>query len=548
MATQYQRVYYDQFDGDWLAMGATAAENNMFSGHNVHVYENGTVGERPGWEEITWTNKPAGTKPLKGITWFKGTSTYGELVVAYEDGANIDIEQWTMVNTGAISATADTATVAESQMPDPPSVFEQSWPGEKLFPMFTDTSQVIGVGSRLYEDFSATSYTANLGSGYASGSLVYRDRAFYWGFDNYPGRVYYSDAAVYGTVQASSYFDVSALPDVAAQGVIGMWNVRDALLIARRDGIWMAMFGTNPTDGSLREIGHGVVPHHGISVADMDNQLWFMKPHGAGVVVVTPSGLDVDTHTMARPGREAGVETNMPLTTHTMEPIRGIADVICRCLLLPYLESNVVGAHDTVWFLNQINGRWIQESFTLDANINEIDFAMMDENTVAMVIRDDTPAYRMFTRRISLDRPARDTGDNFVNQVSNETTPTVAFALPEIPSPPGQQWRVRQVLVDVDYWQQTTEFDAPSFDVQVQARGVAVSGTGTQELALTTVSIDGSSWPDTAGTNVSERRRAEATFTANPYAASSQIRIANMVSVAVQAITVILDVQDTPRS
>mgnify|MGYP003650916584 FL=1 len=223
--------------------GSRDLDTVEYNSVNGQVYENGTFGPRPGWKDFATTDGTRVSAPasddIVGFQWFRGTNNSESVIVGFADATDgTDFKYDTVaLSSGAYSSGATVEVDHSYSTKFHPPEFDS-------FPMWNTWND--GFSLTALGPYLAVAGTSTPGTFTASGvppsrvaSVVYRDRTYAYGIESFPGRIYYSDAADYTTYQTASFFDVNG-------AVTGMWPVKNALLIARKDDRWMVLTGVSP--------------------------------------------------------------------------------------------------------------------------------------------------------------------------------------------------------------------------------------------------------------------------------------------------------------
>lgn len=260
------RIYNKWRQGPGAAMGDDDTEYNA---SNAQVYEDGTLGPRPGWRLLSTSNSSkvhdGATDSNHGVVWFRQTDDEEGLLVVFRDGSTTKYDTLSLENnTWYAGGTIDDHSFGSE-------LHDNAYDDANAFPCWNDGFLLTALGPYLgiATNTNAGTFTvpASMPDGQPRMVTIYRERAYYYGFASAPGRVYYSVAANYanwddGTeagssswAGATSFFDVNIDSGEYAGAVTGMWSVKNALLISRKDDRWLVLTGTSPVNGTLRELG-----------------------------------------------------------------------------------------------------------------------------------------------------------------------------------------------------------------------------------------------------------------------------------------------------
>ncbi len=409
------------------------------------------------------------------------------------------------------------------------------------YPCWNDGSRYTSLGSYLTVSTSTTIGTpaaVNTTDGYGIGAVIYRERAYYWGFNTKPGRIYYSDPADYSTVGATSSFDVNADVDSYAGAVVGMWSIKNALLIATKDNRWMVLTGTSPENGTLRELGKDTVPVLN-TAAIVDNELFFLNPTAKGVVVATPSFVEARALEYLSPTAYPASTQSRPATNYM--PQMAIGDEVTRSLFLP--ARNISNAADLV-AVERVNDTWNLSRWDIDAVTPGDVFFTRGRPGQMWALVTNTTDFVPLSRDFTLNRPAN-SGDSRSQALGSESYVTggssVVVDLGEIEAGEGKILRPVKVVLDLDYWKGGNYSD-PELAVDADILGTE-SDTSTDTLAQQTVTV--TSWANTSG-DLPARRRVPVALPQGQFGTAFRIRL-TYDNLALDSVVVYYDEQDDPR-
>lgn len=484
-AKNIDRIVYDSWDGGFKSklrhMGKPSRE---YIALNMHVYDNGTLGTRP-WLRL-WPDTGMSTSTdwiaADNSSWcvWRPTDTLGELVVGEINGDvwvyDFSDENWTVGTThfsGDISAIDNGAQQGQSwgnshdwehSGQDVGSAQHAQMPLGNWILGGETTITFGGVGSNM----TWTGVTDAI-----KNFAFYRDRIWGWhttGVTNDPAnRLYYTNAGSYTTAASGNYIDIGA----ASQGyywILGVWALRDSLLICMSNGSWFVFTGT-PESGSLRYIGDYVHPPHGAAGAVINNAVYFLSPYGRQVCIATPSGVDTTTLRDIRPW----VGDKRWTIFHNY---RGLASQPEQTIMLPTLRTY----EDQFWSaLERINGSWTWSGYGADLFTEGVgatsdmgflrDTAIVGEGLAYAFLCEDeglpsNGSVQLYTRDAVLNRPSRSTDRWSDSKEVSAGSPSTTLAKGAVRLAPysssGEEVRVRQVIVDYYYWHDdSTTYETP---------------------------------------------------------------------------------------
>ena len=479
-APNIERVVYDEWRGNFRSNLRVLGKNTKeYTSMNMQVYQDGKLGVRPWWRlrddtgltgSLTLLNNSfLQWRPVsgnsKGELWVRGFSGTNE--VWYYD---FDADSWTNSSTvSALVSASDNRAEYWGTRHDWDSSGQLV--GSAINAVLPEDTWIFQGEMYLQEDDTATAISWVDASNSIVNFTMYRDRIWGWSLANVnattpTNRLFYTDAGSYTSTTAGNYIDIG--PASEGYYIVGCWPIRDSLLIAMSSGEWYVFTGT-PASGSLRFIGKYPVPAHGGAGAILNNAVYFLSPYGRQVCIATPSGVDSVTLQDYRAFSGNDIRWNI------FHDYRGLASQQEQALLLATLRNN-----QDQWFdaLEFVNGSWVYSGFGRDrfsdtsSNIGYLrDLCVVgQEKAYAFLMEDpDAPGSdeaQLYTRDIVLNRPSRSTDEwSDSKEVAAGDTAT---GLPRggvrlAPfGPPGEEVRVRQVIVDFHYWKDdSTTYEDP---------------------------------------------------------------------------------------
>lgn len=510
MGVQRQRRVYEKW-----SQGPTGSGNDDagdYNSVNAQVYENGTLGPRPGWKKLTVANGTKGhdaaNDELAGCLWFRDTDDDDRFALFYRDDSDSDNLKYDVfalasptwsAGGNTISAQGDTASI------HPPGYATTS--RHKKVDVWNDGFVLSGIGPYL-----SVATTNGIGAptkptiadGNPASVTRYRERAYYWGFANKPGRIYYSDPADYATVGATSFFDVNLDVDSIAGAVTGVWAVANSLLIARRDDSWLVLTGTSPENGTLREIGRDITPDF-LSGAVFDGQVFFLNRSAQGIVVASPSSVDANSLRHLSPTAYPGSPFERP--DDSVFPAQAVADDVSQNMLLMFEDDWSLG-------VEYVNGVFtLSEWKRSDPVVADTVFSRGRPGILWAVVHNTsaTPdTFDVITRDFTLNRPARGS-DTYSSPLSEEYgnfqgSARCLVRLSPVRGAAGSVVRPVRIVLDIDdYQDQLAPDDEPTLAIEIQLEGVEYQNADHDLQADTTININ----PDLTslpGTGVNRRR------------------------------------------
>lgn len=469
-----------------------------YNSENAQVYENGTLGPRPGWREIT----PSGgsrtsaesTDPARGLMWYQESDGDEHLMVIFRDTS--DGNSWKFDTFDLATETWSTGQTLADVASGAFSLYPNDYPFSALLTALFDGSILSAIGPHiLLADASSPGTVAAVttADGDAREVTVNRERAYYWGIASTPGRVYFSEAADYANIGAANSFDVNADKDSYAGAPIGMWSVKNALLIAMKDNRWATLTGASPENGSFKELGRDVVPVHGTATV-VDNQVFFLSPTGAGVVIATPGFVEAESLRYLSPLAHPGGTEDRP--SNDFWPKHSVGDDTNGFLFLPGLLGSDL---DQLLAVERTNGVFNLSRWDMGPDVTDVVFSRGRPNEMYAVLDFGTD-WDFYSRNHTLNRPGN-SADSKSRSLTDEGS-SVVVDLGEIVASQGMRVRPTKVVIDAQYWKGGS-YDDPSIAVDCTILGTE---GGSPEDVLPQASPATTSWGNSTGNEPSQRR------------------------------------------
>ena len=521
--------------------GSSDPSISEYNSENGQLYENGTLGPRPGWKDFAIStggrvSDPSADTPM-ALQWYRDTDDVENLLVGFSDTSSsndftydiVPLSSGTMASGAVVDA--EHGYTAKFQPPE--------WDDGTHWSTWNDGFSLTSLGPYL-----AVAGSGTPGTFAASGvppirvqSAVYRDRTYAFSINSFPGRFYYSDSAALATFQTSSFEDLNADSGSENGAIVGMWSVKNALLIARKDDRWMVLTGASPENGSLRELGRDIVPNYN-SAAILGNQLFFLQRNGQGVVVASPSFVETDALAHLSPTAYPGSTQVRPNTA--FQPMKGISNEASSFLMLPGRNN---GNDQTIVAVEQVNGvfnisRWlhssaVQDIFFTEGRPGQI-YSMVDEGTT----------WQIYSRNETLNRPAN-SGDSLSVALTNENGVSsgseVVVDLGETLAGEGNIVRPVKVVLDIDYWK-GGNYSAPELKIDATVLGTE-SAVPEDVVAQQVVATSG--WTNSSG-NAPYKRRVSVALPSAQFGTRFRVRV-TYDNLALDSVQVYYDEQDDPR-
>lgn len=427
--------FHDWSGGEFGELGPTGAKDTQFTGSNVQLYKDGTVGPRPGIKTITVTSSTVGSLwSMKGIgaadSNFRMIFGQGHLMKRFT------INDGTIIATGTISATVTLATQ-----------IIQSGPSTGVMPVYNSTVYA------LFGDNPPVALTAAPG---ASVAALYGARVVVGATSSNQNRVYYSSAVtatavVSTTWPATNFFDIG----IADWAITHLDETRQRLTIANNGGDFWGLSGTPGVNDVLRRQPRGdLTPARWYHATRVGEGIWFL-PFGEDFPV-SFTGAVVDKLRYKYLRYTAGTGTE-----HFAVSIPSLDAVI-------FYEAG--GSNRG---LMMTNGAWTYQTFgvaTRFASTWTAGGAGMDYD-LPLVMSDGgsaSTAPLFYSFQPSLDRPGK-ASDTYAQPGDNSTTPLTASMSSRWWFTPGQKdIQVTSVTVDGFTWN-TGSSSTNHVDLQVRS-------------------------------------------------------------------------------
>lgn len=506
---KFAEVYRSFSKGEWGTLGAYAAgrqADGFFTGQNVIVYADGSLGPRPGLKKRTYTSMPNGSVDVFGfeqeylaspqeLFFVIGTSVYA--APAFVDGAVRTIG--TLSGGAAVERTA--ARTAQY--------------GEMMW--------FVVPGSGVYRwDRTADTLSLTLADpGVFHDLLIHRDRMYACGGG--PNRVYYSDAADYNTFDALSYFDIPS-----GGAVLRMATIRNNLHFYIEKGEWM-LSGVPESTATLRRISPSMFGHSRYGQVDIpEENRTYLIPSDRNAPLVSVAGIE-DRDSLAHLETWAGSPSATARGGTYLPESRDV-------LFLDGSGNGLLRHHDV----------WTRQEFSVGSSARA--FAILP-GLIGIIVDGDAsnpPEFYVFQASFSSGQVHRPgfVSDTHAQPGDDSTTPLDAwFHLPEWWHPRGYEAKVMAVEVEFTTWNTGTT-ETAHFDLVVEAKQPRLlNGASAGGVASQTYSFDEAvASSSTSGTD----RRVRFNVGDAGWGRGFQVQFTNIRSAAIQAVTVI--VEDEPRA
>lgn len=247
-------TFSDFTGGEFAQLGPTGCKPNQFTGTNVMVYQDGSIGPRPGVKQVAvtstvvgsvWAFRGLGAAP--GVTDFQYLFGQGQRVRKFTDTLSSGI---TTVGTVSITATVTTQII-------------QNGPLTGYIPLY---------GAGVYQ-VSSTTVTALTASPGARVGAPFGVRLLVGNTIANPNRIYYSAAADPTSWPALNFFDIG----LAAWPNTYMDEIRQRMSIANQGGEWWSESGVPGVNDVLRRLPRGDLgPLQWYHAVRMGEVVWFL--------------------------------------------------------------------------------------------------------------------------------------------------------------------------------------------------------------------------------------------------------------------------------
>ena len=533
------RTYNDWGQGSSGSKDPARSEYNSMNGQ---VYENGTFGPRPGWRleattAGTGVHKETSTADnIVGLQWLEYTDGTEHLALVFTDTSDSDnykfdtlaIADYTYSAGQALADTADTSGDGE--------LYPNGWGYDRSLGSWNDSSIMTALGPHIFMATGSSIGTVaaiTTADGDARNVTIYRDRAYYWGMAAAPGRVYYSDAGDYATVGTGSFFDVNADVTEWAGAPVGMWSVKNSLLIACKGDTWKVLTGASPELGSLKEMARSATPVYETSVV-ADDVVLFPSPVGEGLVAAAPGSVDTESFRYMAATAYPGSTTTRPI--YPTRAVPGVSDSVTGDLFVPWAVGTVSGIPAVERVNGVFNISYVDQSAAAYAPKTRA-FAGGRPNEMYMVQAFTlAQEFLVYVRNMTLNEPAviggglSDEGSEFVVDLGEITAGSTKIIRPT------------KVVLDLDYWYDVagTYYAPPTIEVDATVLGCygAVAEDAIAQQTVTT-----SSWADST---TGARRRVAVSLPASQWGTAVRVRL-TLDNVALRNVHVYYDEQEDIR-
>ena len=438
-------MYDDWSGGEFGNVAPSRAPKGTWTGTNMLVYRDGTIGPRPGLKKIPLTGTPDGV--LQGLGFVPTPSTS-------------DPAMWFIIGDTVYGFRADGPPLAVSTigtLNDPIPDGEFVWWKETTRQLYGLTYFVTPQGEGYKMNIKAPSVTALVnadgtddGMGGVTGGKdieTYKERLCYADGSGVSTRVWFSGPADYDTWLDENYFDVGASWPVGQ-----LVEYRDGLCIFTNSGQWL-LTGALP-NATLRRVSD-VLPSIMRTIVRTNDEILFIPAARSAPVKYT--GAEGDEVALRH------LETwKFATSDATGTTVYGNRDV-----LFLSDDSEMLWRSSDIWSKHEFSvpvGPYITRYFNQNAILTDGGAA-------------EDPA-NFYILQMELTRPAF-VSDDFASPGDDSTTPVAAsLRLPDYFAESGEEVRVRSVIVDyIKYDTGASSTNHMDLLIEGQAR-FRMAGTG----------------------------------------------------------------------
>lgn len=499
-----ETIIFDSFrGGEYGQLDASGAPPDSFTGQNVMVYLDGTIGPRPGMIALAPSGIPTGA--VWGLLGTGRTATNGVLF-----GVGNTVYGFTLSPLGAVTSIG---TLAGTPSTSP----------VKMVQYGAQTAYAVVYGDKGYKIEPATpAVTAVSAFPAARVCGVYGERMIAANVAANPNRVYYSAGSDFTSWPALNYFDVSSWP------VQYVEDARSRLAIANSGSEWWTLSGVPGVNGTLRRAPRADVspfaPNH---VARLGETLWFL-----------PASSDF-------PAQFTGAVADKLRLRHLSFANGSItaagygAAALAASETLLFTNSDQARAlmfHNDVWTMHTIPagvGPYVTATADGGVEVNRGDLILCDGGGAST-------AAAFYAFRPTLDRPGK-VSDTAAQPGDGSTTPLVAgFTTAERWARNGAEMTVRSVTVDFVKW--NTGATATNH-IDLTVRNLYRTGVGGTKDSTT------AEWDEAASVTTADKTpdRAVLTFGDQGPAHGFKLVFENLRGVAIRRATVHLESAEARR-
>jgi len=509
-------VYDDWSKGEFGTMNPAKAPNGSWTGTNVVAYRNNRIGPRPGLKEVTPSTSPSKNGPLLGLGFSPVAQTHNrpiffileDRVYAFDPTDATTLQSATPDLTVAPTDTDSQVVLSKESCRLIGDEVYFTIDNDSAYRLNLRTTAASGAGSQPV----LTRITDSDPEGAGTDIELHRDRMFVC---NGGVRVFYSDAATFGTWGAGSFFDVGA-----AYRIISMLSFRDALVFFTQSGVW-AMTGSSPADGTFRRVAESLSPLDKGAIITNDSIIYIPASRNAPVIF---NGSFGDEESLL----------HLDAWKTTSSAAYGVQSYGNRdVLFLSGTNGDLLWRKEGAWTVHDLEvsaGPWITRYF--------------DDNVLIAYEGTSSVDPKFYMLAMNLDRPAF-TSDTWAQPGDDSTTPlTASFTLPDYQAPEGKEVRVRSVTVDyVKY--RTGSATTNNIDMSVTTM-FRENLPGTADSAESPRTIFNEAGTATAAGTSGTTARAVARGFAGGFGGSYRLSFSDLRGVAIDRVVVEIEEMDAP--
>lgn len=601
MAAPRQWAIFDKWDAGGFLAGGSFRAGTRYNSLNMQRYSNGSIGPRPGWRKLTMSADASSSVPattsaanLRGgsIGWHPYAPsgwTRGALFFATHDVVGSACRRINTETAGSGIYFAGDSTICSSGGGDLGAPTDKQ--RTNAIQHLVQSSQDVWVSGQLYRArtnlvTAPTLRTISATVHRPSRVAIYKNRVYAWAPNS---ATLYDYIAYSSSTNASDFsggdsgaFNLSGAINTNLVVPVGLWSLSSGLLIyansslanfdpteytttnfgtAPEAGHWYILTGPSPSSGTLNYLGQDIGPIDYFLGIVKDNKLLFPM-FKRGWAVHDGSRLDKDSLSDLRPGRGFA---DLTFTWYNPAQTFGKAGLVLPFNVTttdPTAATTSAGASVGEFYntglgaFEYVNGAWTehlynhgQSDFVGVSNFEHDKLAMIHAETI-----DGGATYRpqLYTRDVTLDRPATTTNANTNNQFSSSTeTATTGsggrtglmycrLETGEFVLPNYMATKPAAIIVDYDYWN-SSDFDTGcGFDVDFIYRDIT-----SQEKTVVRANQAPITPPGTSTGLAPKRARAVLNLPYRVATGTFQVRLDNIVGCAIHAVAVAHDPEDS---
>jgi hypothetical protein len=492
--------------GEYGTLHGLDAPPNSFTGRNVVVFRDGSIGPRCGLRDVTPTGQSNGVIHAMGYTGIPGNETwYAQGTSVYQFGS-----ARSSAYTGSFGGTPSKAS----------AVFDNRY------------VLVDGVGAYKLDHVNktVTSLTSPAGRAIAA----FGSRVFIANQSGLPNRVRYSKDAddTTWTVGAGTgdpgSFDVGLSAPIPAEEIRGLYPFRDFLLIVKANGeLWVLTTNGDPTTtGTLRRVSTrqsgGAVFNSYRGAMIYGNEFWSIGLNSTAPHTYTGGRLRSLPHLGSEIGETGAWATSLPQTDDNPPNFAIVG-----------LSQDSVFAVSANKGLLRRNNAWTKHEY----GVTVVGYAA-DATLGAVILTDGGGASakpNFYFLNTASERPPIKSGAESVGDAS-DTAPSCDLTLPVWRDGEGRRVMVKHVFVT--FRKYATGVSATNhFDLTVRAEyGLDNSG----DAASATQSFDEAA---SSGSSSGVRAQQRFGFGDQSYAESFQLEFTNLRGVAIDKVVAVLETE-----